>query len=204
MSTFPSSFCCLFSNSWTFRKVYDLRTPCLYIQSNAIWAIRVHLKTRGELGCSGRVCSSCCTQNVYSHVEVKQWFYFEISECLSYIEQISRIKCCKRNIFLLRLNTITLTHYNIIFTIAENWWSHMIVARESHSWLTLLLMITGTDKTCICIEYTSSWVGLELTTFVVITTDGIGSSKSNYNAIPATTVPNYQFKIQMKCCWYWN
>ena len=66
------------------------------------WAIRVHLKTRGELGCSGRVCSSCCTQNVYSHVEVKQWFYFEISECLSYIEQISRIKCCKRNIFLLR------------------------------------------------------------------------------------------------------
>jgi hypothetical protein len=48
------------------------------------------------------------------------------------------------------LNTITLTHYNIIkFTIAENWWSHMIVARESHSWLTLLLMITGTDKTCI-------------------------------------------------------
>ena len=42
-------------------------------------------------------------------------------------------------------------------------------------------------------------MGLELTTFVVITTDGIGSSKSNYNAIPATTVPNYQFKIQMKC-----
>jgi hypothetical protein len=41
--------------------------------------------------------------------------------------------------------------------------------------------------------------GMELTTFVVITTDGIGSSKSNYNAIPVTTVPNYHFKIQMKC-----
>ena len=32
-----------------------------------------------------------------------------------------------------------------------------------------------------CIEYTSAWAGFELTTLVMISTDCIGSVKSNYN-----------------------
>ena len=46
-----------------------------------------------------------------------------------------------------------------------------------------------------CIEYTSPWAGLELTTFVVIGTDCIGSYKSNYHTITTTTFP--QSKIQI-------
>jgi hypothetical protein len=37
-----------------------------------------------------------------------------------------------------------------------------------------------------CIEYTSPWVGFELTTSVVIGTDYIGSYKSNYHMITTT------------------
>jgi hypothetical protein len=32
-----------------------------------------------------------------------------------------------------------------------------------------------------------TWVGFELTTFVIICTDGIGSCKSNYHTITTTT-----------------
>jgi hypothetical protein len=38
-----------------------------------------------------------------------------------------------------------------------------------------------------CIQYTSSWMGLELTTLVVIGTDCIGSCNSNYHMIMTTT-----------------
>jgi hypothetical protein len=40
-----------------------------------------------------------------------------------------------------------------------------------------------------CIEYTSPWARFELTTFVVIGTDCIGSCKSNYHTIMTTTTP---------------
>jgi len=40
-----------------------------------------------------------------------------------------------------------------------------------------------------CIKYTSLWTGLELTSLAVIGTDCIGSYKSNYYAIRATTAP---------------
>jgi hypothetical protein len=38
-----------------------------------------------------------------------------------------------------------------------------------------------------CIEYTSPWMGLKLTTLVVIGTDRTGSYKSNYHTITTTT-----------------
>ena len=40
-----------------------------------------------------------------------------------------------------------------------------------------------------CIEYTSQWAGLDLTTLVVIAIDCIGRCKSNYRMITATTAP---------------
>jgi hypothetical protein len=40
-----------------------------------------------------------------------------------------------------------------------------------------------------CIEYTSPWMGFDLTTSVVIATDCTGSCKSNYHAITTTTAP---------------
>jgi hypothetical protein len=43
--------------------------------------------------------------------------------------------------------------------------------------------------TLCCIEYTSPWTGFELTTLVVIGTDCIDSSKSNYHTIMATSAP---------------
>jgi hypothetical protein len=38
-----------------------------------------------------------------------------------------------------------------------------------------------------CIDHTSPWVGFEFTTLVVIGTDYMGSSKSNYHTITTTT-----------------
>jgi hypothetical protein len=40
-----------------------------------------------------------------------------------------------------------------------------------------------------CIEYTSPWTGIELTTLLVIGTDCKGSCKSNYNTLTTTTAP---------------
>ena len=40
-----------------------------------------------------------------------------------------------------------------------------------------------------CIEYTSPWVGLELTTLVLIGTDCTGKCKSNYSTIMTMTTP---------------
>ena len=46
-----------------------------------------------------------------------------------------------------------------------------------------------------CIEYTSPWAGLKLTTLVVIGTDCIGSCKSNYHTITTTIAPHVTNKI---------
>ena len=42
------------------------------------------------------------------------------------------------------------------------------------------------------------WAGFELTTFVVIGTDCIGSCKSNYHTITATTAPTWLWKFYQK------
>jgi hypothetical protein len=39
------------------------------------------------------------------------------------------------------------------------------------------------------IEYTSAWTGFELTTLLVISTDWLGSNKSNYHMITIATAP---------------
>ena len=46
-----------------------------------------------------------------------------------------------------------------------------------------------TDKLYLIMLYTSTWSRFDLTTSVVIGTDSIGSCKSNYQMIMATTVP---------------
>ena len=72
------------------------------------------------------------------------------------------------------------------------------------SWLSVLLV----EETCstwrnhrkshwqtLCIEYTSQWVGFELTTLVVIGTDCTDSCKSNYHTKTTTTAPKYNIII---------
>jgi hypothetical protein len=47
--------------------------------------------------------------------------------------------------------------------------------------------------------YTSPWSRFELTTSVVIATDCIGSCKSNYHTITATTAPNVLWYVYELC-----
>ena len=55
-----------------------------------------------------------------------------------------------------------------------------------------------TDKLYHIMLYTSSWLRFELTTPVVIGTDCIGSCKSNYHTITATTAPCLSIRSQTK------
>jgi len=59
-----------------------------------------------------------------------------------------------------------------------------------------------TDKLYNIMLYTSPWSRFELTTSVVIGTDCIGSCKSNYHTITATTAPLYIYKC--KYCYHTN
>jgi hypothetical protein len=59
------------------------------------------------------------------------------------------------------------------------------------------------------IEYASPWVGVEITTLVMIGTDRRGSCKSNYHTITTTTVPVCErtltatiYEQQPDCSWY--
>ena len=53
-----------------------------------------------------------------------------------------------------------------------------------------------------CIEYTSPWVGFQLTTFVVIGTDCTGSCKSNYHTLtmmaPVSLMEKKEEKIKRR------
>ena len=83
------------------------------------------------------------------------------------------------------------------------WWSVSLVEetavpKENHQpsashWQTY--------HTMLYIEYTSPWMGFELTTLVVIGTDCIGNCKSNYHTITSMTPPkrsSYQDLIQYR------
>ena len=52
-----------------------------------------------------------------------------------------------------------------------------------------------TDKLDHIMLYCSSWAGVEPTTSVVIGTDCIGSCKSNYHTITATTAPDHLMQL---------
>jgi hypothetical protein len=56
-----------------------------------------------------------------------------------------------------------------------------------------------TDKLYHIMLYTSPWSRFELTTSVVIGTDCIGSCKSNYHTIAATTTPLYCASLGYIC-----
>jgi hypothetical protein len=49
-----------------------------------------------------------------------------------------------------------------------------------------------------CIEYTSPWVGFELTTLVMIGTDCTDSCKLNFHLITTLTAPSYCMGIKLK------
>ena len=63
-----------------------------------------------------------------------------------------------------------------------SWWSVSLL-EESRKSLTNLI-------THCCLKYTSPWTGFDLTTLVVVGTDYIGSCKSTYHTITATTAIN--------------
>ena len=58
------------------------------------------------------------------------------------------------------------------------------------SWRLVFLVAQVTDKLYHLMLYTSPWSRFEVTTSVVINTDSIGSCKSNYHTITATTTPS--------------
>ena len=77
-----------------------------------------------------------------------------------------------------------------------SWWSVLSVEEtdghgENHQNLSQV-----TDKLYHIMLYTMSWSRFELKTSVVIGIDCIGSCKSNYRTIMATTVPSF-FTIQI-------
>jgi hypothetical protein len=73
--------------------------------------------------------------------------------------------------------------FNSTFNISLISWRSVLLVEET----TDLLQVT--DKLYYIMLYTSPWSRFELTTSVVIGTDCIGSCKSNYHTITATTAP---------------
>ena len=104
--------------------------------------------------------------------------------------QVCNILYCKHQyrikgmVFNDTFNNISVTSWRSVFLVEETgvpWKNHWPVA--SH-WQTL-------SHNAVNIEYTSPWVGFDLTMLVEIDTDCIhvGSCKSNYHTIITTTAP---------------
>jgi hypothetical protein len=82
--------------------------------------------------------------------------------------------------------------FNATFNnISVIWWRSVLLVEETRGPEKTTDMSQVTDKLYHIMLYTSPWSILELTTSVVIVTDFIGSYKSNYYTIKATTAPSY-------------
>jgi hypothetical protein len=82
--------------------------------------------------------------------------------------------------------------FNATFNnISVIWWRSVLLVEETRGPEKTTDMSQVTDKLYHIMLYTSPWSILELTTSVVIVTDFIGSYKSNYYTITATTAPSY-------------
>ena len=96
--------------------------------------------------------------------------------------------------------------FNITFNNISviSWWSVLLVeVTEYPKKITNLSQVT--DKLYHIMLYTSPWSRFELTTSVVIGIDCIGSCKSNYHTIKATTAPSVTLRVEqhVKGCLLW-
>jgi len=82
-------------------------------------------------------------------------------------------------VFNATFNNISVILWRSVLLVEETGENHQPTYRKS---------LTKFITKC-CIEYTSPWAGIELTTSVAIGTDCTGSCRSNYHTITATTAP---------------
>ena len=87
------------------------------------------------------------------------------------------------------------------FVCLLDWWclTPLSTIFQLYHAVTDLLQIT--DKLYHIMLYTSPWSRFKLTTSVVIGTDSIGSCKSNYHTITATTAPSMEWYTWLNVTW---
>ena len=66
-------------------------------------------------------------------------------------------------------------------------WTSVLLMKETENHRSATSQWQTLSHNAASIKYTSSWAGFKLTTLVMIGTDCIGSCKSNYHTITATT-----------------
>ena len=124
-----------------------------------------------------------------------EWVYLACSEHTSRSVSTPRVRYIRACIYFCLLSIRCFNVVHMVFNASFNnisvisWRSVLLVEEtgETHS------PAQVTDKLCHKMLYWVhiAWTGFELTTFVMIGNDGIGSCKFNYHAITTTTIPFY-------------
>ena len=121
-----------------------------------------------------------------AHINFKVWFKVIVVEPSTFHPRgehslgVLIVKCC---LFVWWCFSATFTNISVILWRSVYWWRKP----ENPENTTDLSQVT--DKLYHIMLYTSPWSRFELTTSVVIGTDYIGSCKTNYHTITATTAP---------------